>query len=254
MNSSVEKIWLLDIGNTRCKCARLQENGERGDVSAFAHRDGADISRLLKTLGNTNVGDIVWLASVAPGAYREAIVAALLAQDHVVERVRTVSRCRRLRIAYSKPESLGVDRFLSLLAASERKEGAYMLVSVGSAVTIDLLAPDGQHLGGVIAPSAEHQRDALAKHFSQLDVIAGKATDFADDTADAIASGTQGAVLGLIERSRRLAEARLGVSPRVILSGGGADTLVPRLPFAVELAPWLVLDGLAVFARHQKVA
>ena len=254
MNSSLEKIWLLDIGNTRCKGTRLQVNGERGDVSAFAYRDGVDSERLLKTLGAANAGDIVWLASVAPSGYRDAIVAALVAQGYIVNVVRTESRCRRLRIAYPQPEHLGVDRFLSLLAASERNEGACLLVSVGSAVTIDLLASDGQHLGGVIAPSAEHQRDALAKHFMQLDVIAGHATDFADDTADAIASGAQGAVLGLIERSRHLAAVRLGVSPRVIVSGGGADALAPMLPFAVELAPWLVLDGLAIFALNQKVA
>jgi type III pantothenate kinase len=241
--------WLLDLGNSRLKCAPLSE-GRHGDVRAFSHRDGGvDIEGMLALVGRADTGDVAWLASVAPAAYADAAIAALATQGFAVRIARTLPRCRRLRIAYDTPGHLGVDRFLSLLAASERDDGAWLLVSIGSAVTVDLLAADGQHLGGAIAPSPAHMREALGQRFAALDLPAGRVTDFADDTDAAIASGTHGATLGLIERCYRLAHARLDVAPRVIVSGGGAEALVPALPLLVEQSAWLVLDGLALLAQ-----
>jgi type III pantothenate kinase len=208
-----------------------------------------DLDSLCATMVAATPGDIAWLASVAPASFLESTEAALVAQGYAVKIVRSLPCCRRLRIAYDEPGHLGVDRFLSLLAASERDDGPWLLVSIGSAVTVDLLADDGRHLGGMIAPSATHMREALGQNFAALDVPAGRATDFADDTADAIATGAQGAVLGLIERSRRLAQVRLGAAPRVILSGGGAEEIASALPFPTEQTAWLVLDGLALFAQ-----
>jgi type III pantothenate kinase len=241
--------WLLDLGNSRLKCAPLVA-GRRGDVRAFGHRDGRiDGDGLRAHVGLATPGDIAWLASVAPADLRDAASAALAAQGYAVRLVRTLPRCRRLRIAYDTPGNLGVDRFLSLLAASERDDGPWMLVSIGSAVTVDLLAGDGEHLGGAIAPSPAHMREALGQRFAALALPAGRSTDFADDTDAAVASGTDGAILGLVERSHRLAQARLGQAPRLILSGGGAETFAPGLPFPVEQSAWLVLDGLALLAQ-----
>jgi len=241
--------WLFDLGNTRLKCAPLAD-GRRGDVRAFAHRDDAvDIDGVLAAVGAASPGAVAWVASVAPTAYTEATAAALTGQGFQVRIARTLPICRRLRIAYETPGHLGVDRFLSLLAMSERDDGAWLLVSIGSAVTVDLLAGDGQHVGGAIAPSPVHMREALGQRFVVLDLPAGRAVDFADDTDAAVASGTDGAILGLIERSHRLAETRLGASPRVILSGGGAEAFAPGLPFECEQSAWLVLDGLTLFAQ-----
>lgn len=246
--------WLIDLGNTRSKCARLDAAGHRGEVRAFAHRDGAvDIEGLRAMTGPAQPGAVAWLASVAPAAYCDAVSAMLVAQGHAVKIARTLPRCRRLRIAYDEPGHLGVDRFLALLAASERDDGPWLLVSLGSAVTVDVLASYGQHMGGVIAPSSEHMRAALGQRFPALDQPVGQAFEFAGDTADAIASGARNAVLGLVERSRRLAEARLGLAPRVILSGGGADAFAPDLPFPVETSVWLVLDGLALLSQGESV-
>lgn len=250
MTATTGQQWLLDLGNSRCKCARLDANGGRGEVLAMPHRGGVDVDRLRATVGPAAMGDIAWLASVAPASLTDAAIAALQALGYAVEIARTLPRCRRLRIAYATPAHLGVDRFLALLAASERGDAPCLLVSAGSAVTLDLLAADGRHLGGLIAPSAGAMRAILGQRIAQLDLPTGNVHEFADDTADAVASGAFAAVLGVVERSRRLAEQRLGVAPRLLLSGGDAEMLAAHLPFAVEHAPWLVLDGLAILARN----
>jgi type III pantothenate kinase len=77
-----------------------------------------------------------------------------------------------------------------------------------------------------------------------LPATGGRVVAFADDTADALASGCEGAALALVADSRAHAMAELGVAPRVLLHGGGSVALAPRLPDA-EFAPALVLEGIA---------
>jgi type III pantothenate kinase len=91
-------------------------------------------------------------------------------------------------------------------------------------------------------------RLALHHAATQLPAQGGSYREFASDTADALASGCEGAALGLIERSLRQAEQTLGQAPALLLHGGGADALAPHLPEALR-APSLVLEGLALWSR-----
>ena len=243
--------WLLDLGNSRLKCARLDAHGRVGDILALGHERSDGTAALLAQLGPAQPGDEVWLASVARAERTDALADALQSAGFTLRRARTQARCGRLRIAYARPERLGVDRFLALLAASMREDGPWLLVSAGSALTVDLLAADGLHLGGVIAPMPGTMRAALAGAFPQLDVAPGAVTDFAADTADAIAAGCEGAVIGLVERSLRLAQARLGAAPTLLVTGG-ASALLDDIAHAPKLTlSSLVLDGLAAYARGQ---
>ena len=99
------------------------------------------------------------------------------------QRVRTLPEAAGVRIAYAEPSRLGVDRFLALLGAHARGPGPWLLVSAGSALTVDLLDSSGQHRGGVIAPSPEHMRAALAARFAPGAVAAMLAARFAGRVA-----------------------------------------------------------------------
>lgn len=241
--------WLIDFGNTRLKCAPLVA-GQCGPVQAFAVDDLEALDGLLRILGSAKTGERVWLASVATADRTEALAAAIAAQGFAVQRVQTRAQCDRLRIAYAEPRRLGVDRFLTMLAIAQRNDGPWLITSVGSAMTVDLLAEDGEHQGGLIAPTPGHMRDALTARFPWLEMADGKPLDFAADTADAVASGVRAAALGLIERSARAAQRRLGKAPRLLLTGGGAESLRVELDCEYLAAP--VLDGLAIFAGSQE--
>ena len=54
--------------------------------------------------------------------------------------------------AYQQPQRLGVDRWLALLGGFSVSETDAMIIDAGSAITVDLLKKDGQHLGGAILP------------------------------------------------------------------------------------------------------
>jgi type III pantothenate kinase len=244
------KRWLLDLGNTRLKMAPLVK-GARGELVAFPHGDD-DFEVALRAHFDAHDGDEAWLASVAPLETTAHLRSLLQDLGIEVQRVHTRAQLGRLKIAYAEPSRLGVDRFLALLAASEREDGPWLLASAGTALTVDVLDTSGQHRGGLIAPMPAQMRTALATRFSQLDVPEGAAADFGCDTADAIASGARSAAIGLLEHSFRRASARLGAAPTVLVGGGHAELLMQAEVPGAQAAPGLVLDGLARYVKDAK--
>lgn len=232
---------LFDLGNTRLKHAQLLGDGRPGETVASAHDDGGG------WLNELPHGDVACIASVGPQARHVALLDALSARFTRLHLVRTQPALGRLRIAYAVPQHLGVDRFLTLLAAVD--VGPALLVGVGTALTCDLLDGDGLHRGGRIAPSPRLMRQALHARAPVLPERGGLYVAFADDTDHALASGCEGAALALIERSLVEAGQLLGVRPALWLHGGGAQDLRPRLP-PHEWIPDAVLRGLACWHAH----
>ena len=238
--------WLFDLGNSRLKCAPLHDDGSLGEVVALPHAQ-AEFARELRQLLPQRA-DSACVASVASPAMTAAVTEALTQRFRCISLVRSSARLAGMRIAYAEPERLGVDRFLALLAAHGRGAGPWLIAGVGTALTIDLLDRDGLHRGGRIGPSPGMMREALHAAAAQLPPEGGDYREFASDTVDALASGCEGAALGLIDRSLAKATQILGEAPTLLLHGGGADMLAPHFPDAFR-APALVLEGLAAWSR-----
>ncbi len=238
--------WLFDLGNSRLKCTQVNDEGRLGPVTAFGHDENGFVEALRRHLPDQ--ADSACLASVASPALTLAVLDALTGRFRRISLARTQAAFAGVQVAYAQPAKLGVDRFLAMIAARARAPQAWLIVGVGTAITLDLLDAQGRHRGGRIGPSPALMRGALHQAASQLPAQGGAYREFADDTEDALASGCEGAALGLIERSLRLAAQELGQAPALLLHGGGAEVLRAGLP-AAEFAPALVLEGLAQWAR-----
>lgn len=238
--------WVFDLGNSRLKYALLNDDGSLGTVHALGH-DEAAFGEALTALLPADAASAC-LASVASPALTRAVIDVLASRFQRISIARSVAQLAGVRIAYAEPARLGVDRFLALLAARARAPLPWLVVGVGTAITVDLLDGSGLHRGGRIAPSPRLMREALHQAAAQLPAQGGDYVEFAADSHDALASGCDGAALGLIERSLREAKQVLGEMPGLLLHGGGAHALVPYLPHATH-APALVLEGLALWSR-----
>lgn len=238
--------WLFDLGNSRFKFAPLQD-GRAGDVQAWAH--GAE-QMTAAAIGALPSGRVAYVASVASLQLTSVVLQTLQTRFERVLIARTSSECAGIRIAYAQPDKFGIDRFLGLIAAAP-SQVPVLLVGVGTALTIDLIDAGGRHHGGRIAASPTTMREALHQRAIQLPAVGGEYMEFANDTADALASGCDGAAVALVERSRAEATTLLGEVPRLWLHGGGAPALMPLFDAQTEHHPSLVLDGLARWAVHQ---
>ena len=248
---SKSATWLFDLGNTRLKWARSDALGE-ADVRVLAHAPDADA--LGAAFADIRAGDRAWIASVASPAATAAVEAVLVRRGAEVLHAITHNARAGVRIAYADPSRLGVDRFLALIAAHARAPRAWLIASVGTALTIDLLDADGVHHGGLIAPSPTLMRESLSARAPQLPVAGGKVVDFATDTIDALASGAIGSARALVAHSLRSVRRKLGTSPTLLITGGGADALCDGWRVRAERVPELVLRGLGVYARTARKA
>ena len=240
--------WLFDLGNTRLKMAPLRGDGAVGPVAAVPH-DGQGFGPALASALPDRI-DVAHVAAVAGPALRLQLTRVLAARCRRIGHAATVARLGRLRVGYPEPARLGVDRFLALLAASADEGGPALVCGVGTALTLDLVDAGGRHHGGLIAPSPTLMRHALHARAPHLPEEGGHATGFATDTADALASGCEGAAVALVLERMDRARILLGDAPRLLLHGGGAPALAPLLPGASQ-RPLLVLEGLAEWARAQ---
>lgn len=244
--------WLLDLGNTRLKAAELGVDDTPGALIALAHAEPGFSEQLRLLAARIGSGADAWLASVASPTLTEQVSSALQQAGISVCRATVRTDGAGLDLAAVEAGQLGVDRFLGVLGALSLGRGAALVVSIGSAVTVDLVDAAGRHGGGVIAPTPEHQQQALAERFPALARRGGRMQPLAGNTADAVVSGTLAATLGLIERCHRQATQRLGEPPAVLLTGGGAEAIAGWLDLPHRIEPALVLRGLARYVRAQE--
>lgn len=102
-----------------------------------------------------------------------------------------------------------------------------MVVSCGTAVTIDALTEDNHYLGGTIMPGFHLMKEAMAQKTANLNRPIGRVYPFPTTTANALASGMMDAVCGsiLLMHARLQEKAGAGRQVDVVLTGGGAARL-----------------------------
>lgn len=239
---------LLDLGNTRLKWA-LREGAGWAAQGAVNWSDDVALALHDAWRGLPVPCDAFGASVVDAG--REAQVAAVVSTCFArpTEWLRTPAQACGVRNAYAESSRLGVDRFLAMVAAHAEGLSPCVLAGVGTALTLDALAGDGRHLGGLIAPGPQLMQQSLLGATARVRVERpGKVLEAADNTPDAVASGCWQAAAGLVERFMAHMSPPLGGAPQLILGGGDAEALRGLLSMPSRLSADSVLRGLAVWA------
>jgi type III pantothenate kinase len=242
-------LLLIDAGNTRVKWALVPHN-ERDPRSLGRWTDSGMVEHArVRELSNAWRGRKIshaLISNVAGPAMRAALEAELGMEPVPLEWFASAPSLAGVRNGYRNPAQLGCDRFASLIGAHAMfPDQALLVVTCGTATTIDALAADGVFLGGMILPGLGLMAGSLAKNTAQLPQVAEHldvAEPFADHTDAAIVSGCIAAQTGAIERA--LAAHRRHGAPRCLLSGGAARLIAPHLTPAPTIVDNLVLIGL----------
>ncbi len=238
-------ILLLDVGNTRVNWAWL-ERLRVGPAGAIAH-DATHRSWQREIEADGHRPDRIVVSSVAGPAFAAAVT--LWSRDHYrLEPEFVTARAEQcgVRNAYARPAALGVDRWLALIGAWRSRSHPTLIVSAGTALTVDALDGGGRHCGGVIVPGVQMMRDARARFDDDLDFLPA-----ADGAEGQRADCSIRMLAALADRSVEEFSERVGVAPRVLLTGGDAPRLRPLLRHFAEVIPDLVLAGLAIVATEE---
>jgi type III pantothenate kinase len=247
----------IDCGNSRIKWARFAAGRmiDRGSTSLL------DDEQPLRVLGAALVPGIerVLVANVAGQAMAERLRAAVIDQLGLLpEFVAVEASAHGIECAYRDPATLGVDRWLAMIAGRSRVDDAFAVVSAGTAVTLDAVAASGRHLGGLILPGDRLMIESLAANTRQIGIVTPAQRPvrgiamFGRSTSEAVAHGTQLAIAAAIDRAVTVFGAELGHTPRLLLTGGDAENLAGWLATPAEIRADLVLAGLAQVAAARE--
>ncbi len=234
---------LLDAGNTRLKWAVI----ENRKWLAQGHAPYSDLSALTPVLEQHAV---CYIASVVRTQHEVQITALLAFYSISPIWLTTESTFSDVKNTYLSTRQLGVDRWMGLLASRQRSQVATLVVSVGTAMTVDALSEEGEFLGGIIVPGMVMMQRALQQGTSNVAEVSGSCQVFPRTTADAVQSGIIAALCGAIQQQFEHLTEVAGKPPHVILTGGDAEILLPYLDLQVELAPLLVLEGMERVTRE----
>lgn len=236
-------MLLIDAGNTRCKWASL-EHGRWTHQGAMANADYLSWSRDFADLpAPTRI-----IVSNVGGELMAQRLQAVCANWRVnIEFVRAQQQQCGVHNRYAIPDQLGSDRWAALIAAWHRCHQACLVVSCGTATTVDALSSAGEFMGGLILPGLNMMQQSLRLNTAQLNDAAGQLCDFPQNTSDAIYSGILRATAGAIEHQYGLLSPHRTAS--CILSGGAAEQVLPCLDLPVEHVDNLVLEGLKIMGE-----
>ncbi len=161
-------MLLIDCGNSALKC-RLIEAGAVKD-SVFDLRDQQGRQGFLELLQKPALEQIC-VASVASAETTDRLLDDIrrLQPAAGLTRLATLPRLDGLKNAYHDHRQLGVDRWLTLVAAFFLFDRDVLIVDAGSAITLDLLSQRQGHLGGAILPGLNTPLDRFKALFPQLD-------------------------------------------------------------------------------------
>jgi len=228
---------LMDAGNSRLKWAVV----EAGRWRAQGGSDYADWSALKAQL---TAGTDCFIASVASPVHEQQLAALLEAAGLGATWLAAEAEFAEVKNTYLNPRQLGVDRWMGLIAARRRSRAPALVVSVGTAMTVDALSADGVFLGGVIVPGVSLMRQALQQGTARVADAAGHWQAFPRTTADAVQSGIVAALCGAIQLQHVCLAEVAGTAPHCLLTGGDAGGLLPHLAVPAEHVPALVLEGM----------
>ena len=251
---SIEKVGplsivVVDVGNTKIALARWVE-GNVHDVRRLplADRDGvlAALEEVRGLCENT-VRQAIVIGSVVPETTAwlcEYIENTLDLRPFVIGDNTPLP----VEVAVSEPSAVGVDRVCSAAAAFVRTGHACTVVSVGSAVTIDVIDDDGVFRGGAIFPGLQLQAQSLADHTAALPYVepAVPASAIGADTQTAIQSGVCFGLVGAIRNIVEHIATEGNRWPQVVVTGGGSVLLQDQLDFADSMVPDLCLMGIGL--------
>jgi len=220
MNNSI----YLDIGNSNAKWKFKGEYFEN-PTNEFN----------LDKLPNSS---ILWISNVS---------SFVIEDKSNITIVESQKKYKSLVNSYKEPKNLGSDRWLAMIASYELSLGeGFIVVDIGSAVTIDLVDNAGIHLGGIIFPGLLKIRNTfeyfpVEKETNEQDIAQSTMEAWSIGTLDLIVNGINQKIYELKQKIPHT---------KVYITGGGFADIEKFIDFPYVYHKNLVLDGLELFAHN----
>ena len=240
-------LLAVDVGNTQTVLGLYHDAELREDwrLATERSRTGDELGVLLSGMLDLDGVGGICLASTVPALVREwERLAARWAQAPILVIGPGVKT--GIPIRYDDPREVGPDRIVNSVAAKHRYGAPVIVVDFGTSTNFDVVSPEGEYVGGVLAPGIETSMEALFARAARLvkvdyvepPTVIGKTT--VGGLQSGIVYGFAGQVDGIVAAIR----GELGVDAQVVATGGLSELVAPHSRTIAAVDPNLTLDGL----------
>ncbi|MCW9014772.1 MAG: type III pantothenate kinase [Gammaproteobacteria bacterium] len=246
-------MLVVDIGNTRIKWGIWDADG-LSPVGAEDYHADRLASDMEQWFGSVKPQQAIFVSSVASQEVN-AVVNQWFEVHWQQSAVFVKTQPSQLGVvnSYQQAEQMGVDRWVAMLAARAMYPGqAICIIDAGTAVTVDILAADGQHLGGLIMPGMALMRQSLYQRASALRNMAGNEVELANNTADAVHSGCLALLGNGLSGLYRKFAGKIDGELVCLITGGDGKKIAENTELDCYLEPNLILYGLRLIAESKE--
>ena len=159
-----------------------------------------------------------------------------------------------IRLHYENPRSIGADRIVNVVGAYEQYGGPLIVIDIGTATTFDVVAKNGDFLGGVIAPGIGTSSEALFQRAAQLpriELVPPK-NIICRNTIQGMQAGIIFGYVGQIDGIVRRIKQEYGHPMKVIATGGFARMIARESVTIDKVDHFLTLSGLQVLYERNE--
>jgi type III pantothenate kinase len=219
--------------------------GETRRVATEPHRTGDELGVLVSGLIDVEAVDGICLSCTVPSLVRSY---EDFATRWVGARILVVGPGAKtgIQIRYDDPREVGPDRIANAVGARDRYGPPCIVVDFGTSTNFDVVSPEGEYVGGVLAPGIEVSMDALFARAARLFSVDFTAppTVIGKTTGSALQSGLVYGFTGQVDELVTRIRDELGAEARAVATGGLADLIAPHSRTIETVDPFLTLEGL----------
>jgi type III pantothenate kinase len=252
----------IDIGNTHTvlgvyRKSKLIAHWRIASTATVTEKELSSLNQTFFAKEKIDPADIesVGISSVVP-ALTETYVEMSKHLFHQSPLIISSDLYLGIKIHYENPSTLGADRLCNAIAGHEKYRGPLIIIDFGTATTYDVIATNGDFLGGVISPgigtmaAALHQRTAklptidlqLPKSVIGITTIASMQTGILLGAVDAAAG-----MVNRVQKELLKTEKKKAV---VVATGGFSEFVSKHSAIIQHVEPFLVLDGIRLVYEH----
>ena len=163
------------------------------------------------------------------------------------------TRCG-ISLNISNPSEIGADRIANSVAASAMFPEGSFIIDSGTAITLDIVTPQKEYIGGAIMPGIMISMEAMSMRTAKLPrfELERPLKAIGKSTLEGLKSGVFYGFVGMIDRVIAESLKEVSFKPKIIATGGLAGAIASSSEYISEFDRDLTLKGLKIIAEINK--
>lgn len=227
---------LIDVGNTCAKYCLVIDGCYRAVTFQQAEQALDSIAAIV-------------IATVANNSDVDKLLIKAVQRNTPIQYVEVMAQAFGISCGYPNYQNLGIDRWLAVVGAEILYPNEnIVIVDAGTAMTVDFLTADKQHLGGWIIPGLELMQEAIVNKAPKVfKTEQTKLETFGTDTPSAVYNGCLFACESTIYSAVEQFSKKVAGNIRILITGGNAKLLSQRLKIETVESESLLFLGMNRF-------